>query len=218
MSVPPVEVPAAILPCAIERHCAYSVMRAHRPELVRHLQVALLLGFAKTFDLARNDEVVIGAKVEPVLLRESLRAASDEVHMRAVGQNLLGSANRIANMFDAAHAAGAQRGAVHHAGIELHPAIHVQERPTARVKRLVVFHMHDGGFYRVKAASAFLQHRETRGRGGAHALQMRLNRVIGDRPGPAVDQHDWIRRQFRPSRRESPRRARQTRKHIRRSN
>ncbi len=91
--MPPVEVAAAILPFAVERDCSDGVVGAHGTEFVRHLKVALLLGFAQTLDFARDDEVVVGAELETVLLGKTLGAASPTKYTcGTVGEDLLGSA------------------------------------------------------------------------------------------------------------------------------
>ena len=47
-----------------------------------------------------------------------------------------------------------KRGAIHDERVELHPAVHVEERAAPGVEGLVLFHGHDGGFDRVERAAA----------------------------------------------------------------
>ncbi len=183
---------------AIERDRAHRVMRAHGAKLVGHLQVALLLGFAQPHDLALDDQLFVGAQLDAVLLGEPLGARSDEVNVRALGQHLLGRADRIADVLHAAHAAGAQRRAVHHQGIELHPAIHVEEGAAAGVKGLVLFHGDHRRFDGVETTAAALQHLPALAAAASTPRMWASTIVIGNCPGAAMDQHYRINRQVRP--------------------
>jgi len=134
-----------------------------------------------------------------VFLGEAFGSVADKINMGTVSEDRLGSADGIADMLDATHTPRAQRGPVHHAGVKLHPAVHIEKGAAACVERLVVLHSHDRRFDGVEAASTALQDFIARGRRGTNTLKMGVNCIVRYRPGPAVDQHHRICRQERPS-------------------
>ena len=75
-----------------------------------------------------------------MLLCKSLRAFRHKIHMRALAQHLARSADGIGNVLHASHASGAESGAVHDEGIELHLAFAIQKAAAPGVEGLVVFH------------------------------------------------------------------------------
>ena len=118
---------------------------------------------------------------------EALRAVADEVHVRAFAEDFPRGANGIAKVLDAADTTAPQGGAVHDEGIELHPAVAVEEAAAAGVEGLVVFHDDDGCLDRIERGAAALEYAPAGGGGVAHAVQVRLDHVVGNCPRPAVD-------------------------------
>ena len=172
-------------------------LRTRGTKLVRHLQVALLLGFAQALDFALDDQVVVGTQLDAVLLGEALGALANEIYMRAFGEDLLGGADGIADVLHATHATGAQGGAVHHQRVKLHPAVHVKERAAAGVEGLVLLHRDHGCLDRVEATAAALQHLPALRTGSFHSADVRLDVAIGNCPRSAMDQQYRIDRQSR---------------------
>jgi hypothetical protein len=94
--------------------------------------------------------------------------------------------NRVAQPFDAGYAACAQVRAVQQQGIELHAIVTRQER-SPRVEVVVIFHHGSGGFHCVDRTTAARQRSSPRAQGMANTVLVGGNRVVGYRPGAAVD-------------------------------
>src|SRR5271157_2190740 len=154
----------------VQRDRTNRVDRAHGTKLVGHLKVALLFGFAQTVNLADEDQVVVVAEFNAVLVREALGALADKIDVRTLGENFLSGTDGIADVLDASDAAGTQSRAVHHAGVKLDAAVHVEERSAAGVEGLVIFHGNDSGFHPIETASAALQDREASCGRSLHAV------------------------------------------------
>ena len=110
----------------------------------------------------------------------------------AVAENLAGGANRVAQALDAADAAAAEGRAVHDESVELHFAVAVQETAASGVESFVVFENDDGFFDRVESRAAAFQHAPSGGGGIAHTVEVRLDHVIGNGPGAAVNDQNGI--------------------------
>src|SRR5580692_5489438 len=119
-------------------------------------------------------------------------AFSDKIDVRAVAENFARGANRVAQAFDASDAAAAQSCAVHDEGVELHLAVAVQEAATSRVEGFVVFESDHGFFDGVEGRAATFQSAPSRGGRIAHSVEVRLNHVVGNIPGTAVNDQNGI--------------------------
>src|SRR5215468_4313320 len=97
------------------------------------------LRFFQALDLAFDHQLFIAAELQAKLFRKALRAFGDKVDMRAFIEHQPRGLNGIADALYAANAAGAQGGAVHHQGIELHAAIAGEKAAAAGIKGFVVF-------------------------------------------------------------------------------
>ena len=98
----------------------------------------------------------------------------------------------LRNALHAAHASGAQGGAVHDEGIELHFAVAIEKAAAAGVESLVVFHDDDGFFDRVERRAAAFEHAPARGHGVAHAVEMSFDHVVRNGPGAAMNYQNRI--------------------------
>src|ERR1700719_4652575 len=107
--------------------------------------------------------------------------------MRAVTKNFSGGAHRVAQALDATDAAPAQGRAVHDESVELHFAISIQETAAAGIECLVVFKNNDSLFDRVESRAAAFQHAPSSGGCITHAAEVRLDHVIRNIPGAAVN-------------------------------
>ena len=82
-------------------HCdrAYCVVRAFPAQT--HLASSDSLAFshrAKSFDLALDHQFLVRAQIDAMLLRKALGAGADKLDVRALGQDLLRRAHRIADV------------------------------------------------------------------------------------------------------------------------
>ena len=118
---------------------------------------------------------------------KTLGTFGDEINVRAVAKDLAGGADGIAQTLDAADAATAEGLAIHDEGVELHFAVAIEKTAAAGVESFVVFHHDDGLFNRVEGGAAQFQHTPTGRRGVADAMEVRLDHVIGNGPGTAVN-------------------------------
>src|SRR6266404_6005901 len=105
---------------------------------------------------ALHDQVAVVAERHAMLGREALGAFADKVNVLALLQHLARGANGIADALHAAHAAGAQRGAIHQERVELHAAVAIEEAATAGVEGVVFFQYDDGFFDRIERRAAAL--------------------------------------------------------------
>ena len=142
--------------------------------------------FAQTLDLPGNDEVFVAAKSDAVLGGKALGAFRDEINVRTVAQNFPGGANRVAQTFDATHSTAAEGRAVHDESVELHLAVAVQETAAAGVESFIVFENDHGFFDRVESGSAAFERAPSCRRSIAHAVEVRLDHIVGYGPGAAV--------------------------------
>ena len=72
----------------------------------------------------------------------------------------------------------------------------VEKRTATGVEGIVFLHVEDRRLHRVQAASAALQHLPALCGRSFHAVEVRVENVLGNRPRPAVDQHYRIDRQI----------------------
>ena len=168
---------------------------ANRSLPVVAVLAASRLILAQALDFARDDQVFVLAQRDAVLGGEALGAFADEVYVRAFAQNLARGADGIAQPFDAADAAGAERGAVHDEGVELHSAVAVEKAAAPGVEGLVVFHDDDGFFDRIERRATTLEHAPARGERVVDAADVGVDHVIGHGPGAAVNHQNGIGRQ-----------------------
>ena len=101
-------------------------------------------------------------------------------------------------MLDAADASGTQRAAVHDQRVELYFAVAIEKAPASGVKGLVIFHDHDCFLDRIERRTAAAEHFPSRRQGVADAIQMRVDHVIRNGPGAAMDEQNGISRQTIP--------------------
>src|ERR1700690_4060719 len=118
---------------------------------------------------------------------EAFRALGDEVNVRTVAQDFAGGAHGIAQTLDTADAASPQGCAIHDESVELHLAVAVEEAAAPGVEGLVVFHHDYGRFDRVERGAAALERMPACGGGVADAVEVRLDHVVGNSPGAAVN-------------------------------
>ena len=126
LSVPPVEVPAAMLPLAIQRDGAHRIVRGRRrgEDLVLLARHFLLLRFLQALDFARDDELLVRAELDAVFLRKRFRALRNQVNVRAFFQHL---ARRVDRRCGCARRSRRRRRAA-----SVHPS---SARPVARGRR-----------------------------------------------------------------------------------
>src|SRR5215471_4035711 len=79
--------------------------------------------FPEAFHFSRNDQIFVLAKGNAVVGREFLRAFRNEIHVRALAQNLARGADGIAQALDTANAAPSKRGTIHDEGVKLHATV-----------------------------------------------------------------------------------------------
>ena len=159
-------------------------------EQVLLLRLGIRLERPQPLDLARNNQVFIFAEGNAVLLSESLGSFRNEIHMRAVTQNLARRPNRIRNVLDTSDATRAEGCSVHNEGIELDFAVAVQKAASPGVESFVVFHNHNCFFSGIERRAALLEHAPTRGRGILHAVEVSLDKIVRNGPGATVDEEN----------------------------
>jgi len=123
---------------------------------------------------------------------KALGAFGDKIDVRTIAKNFPGGTNWIAQALHATDAATAQRRAVHDERVQLDLAVAVQEAAAASIESFVVFHYDYGFFNRVEGRAAMFK-RPPSGSGGiAHTVEVRLDHVIGNSPGTAVNDENRI--------------------------
>src|SRR5262245_12777969 len=163
-----------------------------------------LLSFLEALDFALDHQLLVAAQPHAVLLGEPLSAFPHKIDVGTLVEHQPCSLNRVANMLDAADAAGSHGSSLHHERVHLYPAIAGQEASAARVKGFVVLHGHDSGFDGVQRHAAALQHAPSFGDCILHTGQMRVDHVIGYGPGAAMDhQYGKLSQGFDPRRKNS---------------
>ena len=153
---------------------------------------SLRLIFAQALDFAGDDEIFVAAESDAVLGGKALGAFGDKINVRAVAENFAGGADRVAQALDAADAAAAQGRAVHDERVELHFAVAVEETAASGVESFIVFENDHGFFNRVERRAAAFEHAPSGGGGVAHAVEVRLDHVVGNGPGAAVYDQNGI--------------------------
>src|SRR5580698_7953861 len=123
---------------------------------------------------------------------EALRAFAYEIYVRTFTQNFSRSAHRIAQALDAAHAAGAQRRAIHDEGVELYLAIAIKKAAATCIESVVVFHDDNRFLDCVERRAAAFEHAPSRSQRVIHAMEVRLDHVIRHGPRPAMNHQNWI--------------------------
>src|ERR1019366_8618984 len=146
----------------------------------------LRLVFPQALDFTRDHEVFVAAKSDALLGGKTFGAFSDKIDVRTVAKNLPGGANRVAQTFDATHSAAAEGRAVHDEGVELHLAVAVQEAAAAGVKGFVILESDHGFFDRIERGAATFERAPSCRGSIAHAVEVRLDHVVGNGPGAAV--------------------------------
>src|SRR5580698_10495284 len=129
---------------------------------------------------------------------EALRAFAYEIYVRTFTQNFSRSAHRIAQALDAAHAAGAERRAIHDEGVELYLAIAIKKAAATCIESVVVFHDDDRFLDCVERRAAAFEHAPSRSERLVHAAQVSVDHVIGHGPGTAMNDEHRIGRQDCP--------------------
>src|SRR5438093_7006982 len=122
-----------------------------------------------------------------MLLRKSFCAFPDEIDVRTLAQDLACCPNRIRNVFDTAHAPGAECGAVHNQSVELHLAFAIQKAATSGIESLIVLHYDNGFFGRIKSRASFFEHCPSSGDRITDAIQMCFNHFVGNCPCAAMN-------------------------------
>lgn len=161
-------------------------------DLVRFAAGGFFFRDAQVLDFARNDELGVVDEFHAELLNEALRAFGDEIDVHALFQHLAGGDDGVADSLDAPNASGAQRGAAHHRGIELHASVGVEEAAAPGIEGLVIFHHDDGGFHGLDGTSAALEHLPSSSHGVADTVDVRVDEMIGNGPGTAMDQQNRL--------------------------
>src|SRR5215471_15383345 len=112
-----------------------SAMMLGRVLVVSAFQPGFLLRFA--------DQVLWVAQCNPLFTSKTLRAFSDEHHVRAFLQDGSGYTNGILHPLERRSRAGMKSSAVHHDGVAFHTSVQIQVRPIASVEDRVIFQYHD---------------------------------------------------------------------------
>src|SRR5215472_11754517 len=98
-------------------------------------------------------------------------------------------------MFNAADAARAKCCAVHDQRVELDFSLAIQEAASTSVEGLIVFH-HDHRFFdRVEGRPAPFENAPSTRERVPHTISVSFDKVVGNGPGTAVDDENWILRQ-----------------------
>ena len=161
LSVPPVEVAAAMLPCE-SRATAPTVswessggeavsgrfVVAESPAKVRSGRPGLFvsLRLCEAFAFAVEDELGVVDQGHAVGGGELFGSLGDEVDVRALVEDEAGGLDGVAQALDAGDSAGAEGGAVHEEGVELDAAFAGEEAAASGVEGGVVFEFGDSGF------------------------------------------------------------------------
>ena len=135
-----------------------------------------------------RDEPFGIAHLDTVLEREFERAAGDE-HGQGALQDLSRQKHGVRHSGHGTHRSGVQPGTVHHAGIALHPAIPVQERPVPGVEGLVVLEHDHGPLGRVEGGPSQPEHLETNQERPPTSLSVGLEKVRRQEAGSPVYGH-----------------------------
>src|SRR5262249_48650920 len=127
-------------------------------------------------------------ELHAVRLSELFGTLTDEIHMGTFVEHQPRCANGIAQALDTGYATGAHGAAVHEECIELHTAIAGKEAATSSMECIVIFEDGNCGFNRIDSRRAFAEQSITSGQSIGHAALVRVDHVIGNSPGAAVDQ------------------------------
>ena len=65
-----------------------------------------------------------------------------------------------------------------------------EEAASAGVEGLIIFHDGDGGLNRIESGGAFFQQRVAGSKSAGYALSMRLDQIVRDVPGAAMNGED----------------------------
>src|SRR4029077_10989784 len=114
------------------------------------------------------------------------RAFRDKIHMRAFAEDLARGANRIAQPLHPADAAAAQRRSLHDERVELHFPVAIEEAAPPGVEGLIVFHAAASFSHGTERSAAFAHRLPSGSDGVTHAVQVRVDHVIGNRPCATV--------------------------------
>ena len=119
---------------------------------------------------------------------KALGADADEVDVGALVEHKPGSLDGVRQMLHTGDAARAQVFSIHQQRIQLHTAIAGQVGAATSVEGLVIFHYDDCGLDRLHRSPATFQDRVACIECVGDASLMRLNLVIGHRPGSTMNQ------------------------------
>ncbi len=176
----------------VERGRADGVVGDSRREKLLLITCGTGLKTPKPFDFARDNQVFIFAKRDPVFFSKPFRPLRDKIYMRTFTQHLPSGANRIGDPLHAADSASAKRRSVHDEGIELHFAIAVEEAAPTRIEGFVVFHDDNSFFDRIQRCATPLKDTPALGERFAHAVQVRFDKRVRNGPCASVDQQNWV--------------------------
>ena len=109
--------------------------------------------------------------------------------MRCVVANAPGGKDGILHRLHAGDRAGAQRGAVHAARVQLDVAGGREASPRPGIERGIVLEHHGGRLRRVERAASLQQDPQSGFGGGPRSQKVRLRVVVRPRSGPAVNHH-----------------------------
>ena len=101
-------------------------------------------------------------------------------------------------MLHASHTARPQRRPVHDERIQLDLGFAIEKAAAARIECLIVFHDDDRFLHRIQRRSATLQNAPSSGYRVPDAVQMRLDHIVRNSPGTAVNHQNRIVRQNIP--------------------
>jgi len=90
-------------------------------------------------------------------------------------------------MFHASDPAGPQSRAIHDQSIQLNFSFPVKKTATASVKGLIVFQDHNRFFDRIECGTPAAEHIPASFNGISYAIQVRLDHVVRNGPGAAMD-------------------------------